>query len=292
MDFDLNLLLCFKVVAENSSISKSARILCLTQSAVSAQIKKLETQLKIQLFQRHNRGLVLTKLGKHLFCEIKKWESMLNEILETTKNLHNDISGVIRIGTYSTISSHLLPEKIKTFLVKFPQISFSFDYGATEDLLRRVVHHELDCAILCDIETHPNLQHVMFFEDEMLLVAKKSLKYHMKKHHEWHMLSYPHRLEPCFQQVQKQYKSLWQKAHIVIESENFETLKQCLNQGLGAAFMPRYIITDSQNTLQQLKIKKKIPIKFFFITSASYERRSVATFRDHLLRKSQQAKVE
>lgn len=283
MDFDLNLLFCFKVVAENSSISKAAKILCLTQPAVSAQIKKLETQLKIQLFQRHNRGLVLTKPGKHLYCEVKKWESMFNEMLETTKNLHNDIRGVIHIGTYSTISSHLLPEKIKTFLKKFPQISFSFNYGTTEDLLRRVVHHELDCAILCDIEAHSDLQQVMFFQDEMLLVANKSLKYHMKKPNDWHMLSYPHRLEPCFQQVQKQYKSLWKKAHTIIESENFETLKQCLVQGLGAAFMPRYIITDRLNTLQKLKIKKKIPIKFFFITPASYERRSVVAFRDHLL---------
>ena len=188
MDFDLNLLLCFKVVAENSSVSKAAKILCLTQPAVSAQIKKLETQFKIQLFQRHNRGLVLTTPGKHLFCEVKKWESMLNEILETTKNLHNDISGAIRIGTYSTISSHLLPGKIKTFLKKFPQISFSFDYRATEELLRRVMHHELDCAILCDIETHSDLQQVMFFQDEMLLVAEKSLKYHMKKPNEWHMV--------------------------------------------------------------------------------------------------------
>ncbi|BBM86501.1 LysR family transcriptional regulator [Candidatus Uabimicrobium amorphum] len=283
MDFDLNLLLCFKVVAQKKSISKAAEVLCITQPAVSTQIKKLEAQLQIQLFERHNRGLVLTQPGRYLLGEVIKWETVLNDAVQETRNLHNGIGGTIRIGTYSTISSHLLPAKIKTFCTQFPQVTFTFEYGTTKEIMQRVSVHELDCAILCDVVPHPNLQQTMFFRDEMLLVAKKSLKYSTKKQNTWNLLSYPHRQEDCFIQVQKHYKSLWKNANVVVESENFETLKQCLLQGLGASFMPHYIIQDKKHTLEMLKMKKRIAIEFFFVTPLSYARKSVMKFREHLI---------
>ena len=65
MDWDK--LKIFYTVAEASSFTKAATILNLSQSAISRQIQSLEQDLKIQLFERHARGLVLTDNGEYLF---------------------------------------------------------------------------------------------------------------------------------------------------------------------------------------------------------------------------------
>ena len=65
MDWDK--LKIFHTVAEASSFTKASTILNLSQSAISRQIQGLETDLKVQLFERHARGLVLTENGEYLF---------------------------------------------------------------------------------------------------------------------------------------------------------------------------------------------------------------------------------
>ena len=65
MDWDK--LKIFHTVAEASSFTKASTILNLSQSAISRQIQALESDLKVQLFERHARGLVLTENGDYLF---------------------------------------------------------------------------------------------------------------------------------------------------------------------------------------------------------------------------------
>jgi DNA-binding transcriptional LysR family regulator len=65
MDWDK--LKIFHVVAEASSFTKASTVLNLSQSAISRQIQSLEQDLKIQLFERHARGLILTDNGEYLF---------------------------------------------------------------------------------------------------------------------------------------------------------------------------------------------------------------------------------
>ena len=85
MDWDK--LKIFHTVAEASSFTKASTILNLSQSAISRQIQALESDLKVQLFERHARGLVLTENGEYLY-------KSAHEIISKLKNAINEISYV------------------------------------------------------------------------------------------------------------------------------------------------------------------------------------------------------
>ena len=87
MDWDK--LKIFYTVAEASSFTKAATILHLIQSAISRQIQSLERDLKIQLFERHARGLVLTDNGEYLFKSAHEVISKLKDV-ESTLSGHKD----------------------------------------------------------------------------------------------------------------------------------------------------------------------------------------------------------
>ena len=81
MDWDK--LKIFHAVAEASSFTKASTILNLSQSAISRQIQSLEHELKIKLFERHARGLVLTDNGKYLFQTAHEVISKLKDVEAT-----------------------------------------------------------------------------------------------------------------------------------------------------------------------------------------------------------------
>ena len=87
MDWDK--LKIFHTVAEATSFTKASTILNLSQSAISRQIQALETDLKVQLFERHARGLVLTENGEYLFKsahEVISKLKVVKNIRESNKN--------------------------------------------------------------------------------------------------------------------------------------------------------------------------------------------------------------
>ena len=84
MDWDK--LKIFHTVAEASSFTKASTILNLSQSAISRQIQALESDLKVQLFERHARGLVLTENGEYLY-------KSAHEIISKLKDVESNLSG-------------------------------------------------------------------------------------------------------------------------------------------------------------------------------------------------------
>ena len=84
MDWDK--LKIFHTVAEASSFTKASTILNLSQSAISRQIQGLEADLKVQLFERHARGLVLTENGEYLF-------KSAHEVISKLKDVESNLSG-------------------------------------------------------------------------------------------------------------------------------------------------------------------------------------------------------
>ena len=97
MDWDK--LKIFHAVAEASSFTKAATILNLSQSAISRQIQSLENDLKIKLFERHARGLVLTENGKYLFKTANEVIGKLRDVESTLTEDKDQVSGKLTVTT-------------------------------------------------------------------------------------------------------------------------------------------------------------------------------------------------
>jgi len=142
MDWDK--LKIFHTVAEASSFTKAATVLNLSQSAISRQIQSLEYELKIKLFERHARGLVLTDNGKYLFQTAHEVIAKLKDVEATFSDEKDKLKGKLTITTVVSFGTTWLTPRIKEFMDLHPEIEVELIFDDRElDLSTR----EADVAI-------------------------------------------------------------------------------------------------------------------------------------------------
>ena len=119
---DLELYKIFKMVANEENITKASEKLNISQPAVTKHIKNLEKQLNIKLFERSNRGLKLTDIGKKIYNEI----NAPVDILEKIENKYGNIK-CINLGTHITVFNKVLGENLAKYCKKYPDIKINID---------------------------------------------------------------------------------------------------------------------------------------------------------------------
>ena len=130
MDWDK--LKIFHTVAEASSFTKAATVLNLSQSAISRQIQSLENELKIQLFERHARGLVLTNNGKYLFQTAHEVISKLKDVEATLSDEKDKLKGKLTVTTVVSFGTTWLTPRIKEFMDLHPEIEIELIFDDKE----------------------------------------------------------------------------------------------------------------------------------------------------------------
>ncbi|MEK9918600.1 MAG: LysR family transcriptional regulator [Pelagibacteraceae bacterium] len=130
MDWDK--LKIFHTVAEASSFTKAATILNLSQSAISRQIQSLEQDLKIQLFERHARGLVLTDNGKYLFQTAHEVISKLKDVEATLSDEKDKLKGKLTVTTVVSFGTTWLTPRIQEFMTLHPEIEVELIFDDKE----------------------------------------------------------------------------------------------------------------------------------------------------------------
>jgi DNA-binding transcriptional LysR family regulator len=130
MDWDK--LKIFHAVAEASSFTKAATILNLSQSAISRQIQSLEHELKIKLFERHARGLVLTDNGKYLFQTAHEVIAKLKDVESTFSDEKDKLRGKLIVTTVVSFGTTWLTPRIKEFMDLHPEIEIELIFDDKE----------------------------------------------------------------------------------------------------------------------------------------------------------------
>jgi len=139
----------FKEVAKTESFSEAAKNLFVTQSALSQRVKNLERDLSLTLFIRTPGGAVLTEQGLRLlrYCETK--DSLEGELLTDLKFQNSkDLSGVIRLGVYSSVYRSVVLPALNDLLKKNPLISVEFTCSKIHSLPQMLTRGEVDIVIL------------------------------------------------------------------------------------------------------------------------------------------------
>jgi len=130
MDWDK--LKIFHTVAEIGSFTKASVILNLSQSAISRQIQSLENDLKIHLFERHARGLVLTDNGEYLYKTAHEVISKLKDIEATLVDEKNQLHGKLTITTVVSFGTTWLTPRIQEFMKMHPEIEIELIFDDKE----------------------------------------------------------------------------------------------------------------------------------------------------------------
>jgi DNA-binding transcriptional LysR family regulator len=291
MAIDLNKIKYFQAVAQLLNISKASKVVNLSQPALSLQIQGLEYELKVKLFERNNRGLILTEEGRKLYERAQLLIDWEKQTIDIMSNLSGP-EGVLKIGSYTTASSYLLTPILKPFFTHYPKIQIEYDYSTTDQIITKIKNLDLDCAVISEVPEDNGIHIEHFFHDELVLVAAKERKIPKEikpidlKEHDF--LSYPLKQDYCYKEIERKLGKYLNKANVPIESISFDTLKQSLIHDLGISFMPKYLIRNEikRKELKVIQVKGvKLPIVFSIITKKDRKLPPrVVVFRDSLIK--------
>ena len=156
----------FNAVTKHRSFTKAAKILSVSQSAISEQVKSVESRFKIKLFIRNGSGISLTDYGKKLYDITKDIDDIHEQALNLLKSSNRLTSGTLNIGTVAPI--HLMPILSK-FSKKFPKINCNIVFGNSVQIKEKLLRKEIDIGILADINDQSQLYSKPLVRDKLLL---------------------------------------------------------------------------------------------------------------------------
>lgn len=159
MNITLRQLRVFAAVARYLSFTRAAEELCLTQPAVSMQVKQLESQLEVALFEHIGKRIYLTEEGKEVYHYARAIAQQLEEMRTVLSNLKGVEKGHLRLAVAST-ANYLAPTLLGTFCKRFPGVTVSLDVTNRESLLGQLAENDVDLVIMgkppadMDVEAH------------------------------------------------------------------------------------------------------------------------------------------
>lgn len=140
---DIRQLQYFVGIAETGRFSEASRMLFVTQSAVSQQIKQLEEELGTQLFLRQSNCVVLTESGQELLPLAKKVLRGVAECQDRISDLKGLLCGKLNIGLTYSLEPYVR-ETMLSFMSRYPKVKVNAHYRSLSDLLRMLKDNEID----------------------------------------------------------------------------------------------------------------------------------------------------
>ena len=148
MESHFSLYRIFYTVAQTGNISKAARLLYISQPAISKSISKLEESLHTTLFFRSSRGVTLTNEGKLLYQHVKVAFHELDCAESELARIHTLGIGHIRIGVSTTLCRYLLIPYLKEFINTHPHISFTIENQSSGETLEMLERQAIDIGFI------------------------------------------------------------------------------------------------------------------------------------------------
>jgi len=162
-----------EAVAEEGSLTKAVDRLFLTQSALSHQLKEIETHLGAPVFHRVNKKLVLTGVGKIVLKTAKKVLKEIEDSELQVKSLVNGETGNIRLSTECYTCYHWLPPLLKEFHREFPNIDVSIFPEYTSNPIKELLRGKIDLAITSAPIEDSNIIYKELFRDEQVVLVSR-----------------------------------------------------------------------------------------------------------------------
>lgn len=168
---NLQQLKSFLAVARKRNYTRAAEELFLTQSAVSQQIRQLEQDLNLKLFEQIGKKVHLTEAGKILENEATRILAQVRQTHEIMEDLSGLKRGKIRIGASTTPGVYLLPRILGTFRNAHPGVETNLVIDNTLNIEKRILCNDLDLAFVGRRLNRKDLIEKPFLEDHLVPIA-------------------------------------------------------------------------------------------------------------------------
>lgn len=167
----------FVQAAQLESFSKTAEMLGYSQSAITVQMRLLETELNTRLFDRMGKKVVLTPQGREF---LKSANKILYEVNKASKSMNDDreLTNPLHVGTIESLCTAKFPRILSEFHSLHPRVNLQITIDSPEKLIRMMDHNELDLIYILDTPRwDENWVKVMELAEPVVFVASAASKF-------------------------------------------------------------------------------------------------------------------
>ena len=251
----------FRAVAERLSFHKAAEDLFVTQPAVTLQIKALENDLGIRLFDRAGSRISLTRQGSVLLSYANKIAGLVAEAEAELGTSEGRVSGDLQLGVSTTIAQYVVPRLLRAFLEEYPQVKFSLRSGNTSQIVQCLLDGKVSIGLIEGPSRERGVHVEPFMEDELVLITSPNFESNHLSQTEFAGVSLLMRehgsgsrrvVEKTLEKAGYKLKSFKK----VMELDSTEAIKSAVEAGLGVGFVSLWAISKELElgTLKTAKV--------------------------------------
>lgn len=246
---ELDLLKTLVLVGDADRHAEAARQRGVTPSAISQQLKLLEAQIGVPLFERVGRRSIPTAAARALIDQLRGPFAQIERVVEATRSDFEQVRGRLTIGSPRPFGSVYLRPRLASLLRRHPQLELVVEYEVPSVLEQRLVKGRLDLAILVTTPEHPSLTSAVIAHETFVAVASAG---YLRKH------GRPTSLEEflghryiVYDQDHAMHRPWWRAAFgararsaisVACSVASLPEMQALTEAGLGIAVLPDYLV--------------------------------------------------
>jgi len=243
-------------VVEQSSLTRAARQLGCTQSAVSHSIDSLEKELGFSLIIRNRAGVRLTVEGERLMPAVRNLLSSAEQLSQTASSLRGLDSGTVRIGAFTSVAVHWLPGILKEFQLDYPNVDIRMLNGDYHDVEQWLSDGSVDIGFI-NLPCSGEWETIALVEDRLLAILPTESRF----------ASYPRfplvecenepfisLLESSDHDARRALDAAGVKPNVRFYTKDDYAIIAMVEQGLGISIMPELLLKGRQDRLLKLPL--------------------------------------
>ncbi len=231
-------------VADLHSFVQAAERCCISQPTLSMQIKKLEEELGVQLFERTNKVVISTAVGEDIIAAARRIVQETESIKQIAKTAKDPYSGNLRLGAIPTLSTYIFAPLVPLIKAQLPRIRLILIEEKTDQLLQQLKQGTLDIALLALPIADDFLESCHLFDDPFFLAVAEDHEFAAKTSvdlaelygHALLLLDEGHCLRGQALSVCQISGAQEQQD---LRATGLETLRQMVHAGTGMTFIPK-----------------------------------------------------
>lgn len=255
----------FRTVAEHLNFREAAEHLFLTQPAVTQQIKALEEDLGIRLFDRAGNRVALTSQGSVLLAYAKKIATLVSDAEQELAAPDGKSSGELSLGVSTTIAQYVLPRLLGAFLDEHPRVQFSLHSGNTDAIVQLLLDNKLLLGLIEGPARERGIRTEPFMQDELVLITPPAFESdHISRDQ---LVSSNLLMREHGSGSRRVVEIALKKAGLklrgfkkVMDLDSTEAIKSAVEAGLGIGFVSRWAISKELD-LGLLKVAQVADLK-------------------------------
>ncbi|MEM1236332.1 MAG: LysR substrate-binding domain-containing protein [Pseudomonadota bacterium] len=261
-------------VAELGSLSKAADRLHIAQPALSRQVRMLEEELGVRLFERHGRGMVISEAGQDVLRHAYRILAEMQEIRAIQSDDQASLKGNVSLGMPPTVSDILAEPVVSAFRARHPEATIRIVSAYSSYILDWLHKGEIDVAILFESTSARSLRSEPLLEEQLFLIGPQGAL--GDEAVEFDTLSAKTLLLPSMGHSLRSLLEVCAKGHgfalnVSVETDSYSTLKNLVKAGHGNTILPLAPIHEevSSGQLSCAPLIKPVPKRRLMISFPS-----------------------